>query len=387
MLILQYKINAERNIELNYYLDNAATTKPYKEVADTVAGVMLKYYGNPSSAHKLGEEARKIIENVRDQIAKDINCDPSEIIFTSGAAEANSLAYAARVGREIVSTNLEHKSIELLNRFSQCLVKNDKFGNIDLTDLERTLKLLNKCLRTTSFVSIHGANSEIGVIQDLKAISDIVHKYDGILHVDATQLYPERRINVKKLNIDLMSISAQKFGGGRGAGFLYCKKGTRIHPIIMGTQENGMRGGTPNTPAIAGMGKALEITRRNQKAHNKIVKEIRNELAEKLLSIKGVHLNGPKLDANRICNNLSLRIDGVNANNLVTMASQYGVYMSAGSACSSGDSVPSSTLKAIGLSDEEALSTIRITVGDDLSQNNINNIVTILSALINQLRK
>lgn len=372
---------------MSYYLDNAATTKPYKEVADTVAGVMLKYYGNPSSTHKLGVEARRIIENVRDQIAKDINCDPSEIIFTSGAAEANSLAYTAKVGREVVSTNLEHKSIELLNRFSQCFIKNDKFGNVDLTDLEKTLKLFKNCIKTMAFVSIHGANSEIGVIQDLRAISDIVHKYDGILHVDATQLYPERRINVKKLNIDLMSISAQKFGGGRGAGFLYCKKGTRIHSIIMGTQENGMRGGTLNTPAIAGMGKALEITRRNQKTHNKIIKEIRNELAEKLLSIEGVHLNGPNLDANRLYNNLSLRIDGVNSNNLVTMASQYGIYISAGSACSSGESVPSSTLKAIGLADEEALNTIRITVGDNLSQNNINEITTILSALINQLRK
>ena len=369
-----------------YYLDNAATTKPYQEVVDTVSSVMLKYYGNPSSTHKLGEDARKIIENVRYQIAEDINCDPSEIIFTSGAAEANSLAYTAKVGREIISTNLEHKSIELLNKFSNCFIDNDKLGNIDLSDLERKLKLL-KSIRLKSFVSIHGANSEIGVIQDIKAISDLVHKYDGILHIDATQLYAERRINVKKLGIDLMSVSAQKFGGGRGAGFLYCKSGTRMHAIIAGTQERGMRGGTYNTAAIAGMGKALEITRKNQNATNHTVRVIRNKLADKLLSINGVFLNGPKLSSNRLSNNLSLRIDGIKANDLVTMASMYDIYISAGSACSSGEAIPSSALKAIGLTDEEALSTIRITVGHDLSNEDIDNIATILSTLIKQLRK
>lgn len=369
---------------MSYYLDNAATTKPYQEVVDIVADVMMKYYGNPSSAHKLGEESRRIIEKVRDQVAKDINCDPIEVIFTSGAAEANALAYTAKVGREVVSTNLEHKSIELLNKHTNCFIKSDKFGNIDLDDLERTLRLL-KNIRLTAFVSIHGANSEIGVIQNIKAISNIVHKYDGILHVDATQLYPERRINVKDLDIDLMSVSAQKFGGGRGAGFLYVKKGTRMHSIIPGTQEMGRRGGTYNTPAIAGMGKALEIIRR-QKSHNKTVRRIRNSLAEKLLSIEGVFLNGPKLDGNRLCNNLSLRIDGIQASDLVAMASLYGIYISAGSACSSGEAVPSSTLKAIGLTDEEALSTIRITVGDDLSEDNINHITTMISALISELR-
>lgn len=371
---------------MSYYLDNAATTKPYQEVVDTVAGVMLKYYGNPSSTHKLGVEARRIIENVRAKIAEDIHCDPSEIIFTSGAAEANSLAYTAKVGREVISTNLEHKSIEILNRFSNCFVGNDKFGNIDLKDLERKLGVL-KNINLKAFVSIHGANSEIGVIQDIRAISNLVHKYDGILHIDATQLYPERRINVKDLGIDLMSISAQKFGGGRGAGFLYAKSGTRMHSIIMGTQERGMRGGTYNTAAIAGMGKALEITRINQKAHNRTTRSVRNELAEKLLSIEGVHLNGPKLDANRLCNNLSLRIDGVKANDLVTMASMYGIYISAGSACSSGEEIPSTTLKAIGLTNEEALSTIRITVGNNLSKKDIDTIVTILSTLIKQQRK
>ena len=237
-------------------------------------------------------------------------------------------------------------------------------------------------------VSIHGANSEIGVIQDIKSISKFVHKYNNIFHVDATQLYPERCINVKELGIDLMSVSAQKFHGPKGIGFLYCKNGIELEPLISGSQENGRRGGTYNTPAIAGMGKALEINR--GVLHNYInvcTKFNRDELAAKILEIPGVYLNGPSLDANRLCNNISVRIDGVKANDLVTLASMYGLYISAGSACSSGEAVPSSTLKAIGLTDEEALSTIRITVDETLTQHDISDIAKILKGLIERLRE
>ena len=362
-----------------YFLDTASTTRPYKEVVDTVADVMYNHYGNPSSTHEMGQDARNIIENVRDQIAADINCEPKEIIFLSGACEANSLAFTT--SKKIITTKLEHKSIEMLRK-DVAYFNNDEYGNVILDN--NTLCRLGE---HNWLASVHAANSEIGVTQDLESISKFVHRYNNILHVDATQLYQERRIDVKELGIDLMSVSAQKFHGPRGIGFLYCKDGIELRPLIGGSQEDGRRGGTYNTPAIAGMGKALKINRGITHDYiNVCTKFNRNELAKKIIEIPGVHLNGPKLDTNRLCNNISIRIDGVKANDLVTLASMYGIYISAGSACSSGEAIPSSTLKAIGLTDEQALSTIRITVDETLNQHDISDIVNILKNLIEHLR-
>ena len=362
-----------------YFLDTASTTRPYKEVVNTVADVMYNHYGNPSSTHEMGQDARNIIENVRDQIATDINCEPKNIIFLSGACEANSLAFTT--SKKIITTKLEHKSIEMLRK-DVAYFNNDEYGNVILDN--NTLCRLGE---HNWLASVHAANSEIGVTQDLESISKFVHRYNNILHVDATQLYPERRIDVKELGIDLMSVSAQKFHGPRGIGFLYCKDGIELRPLIGGSQEDGRRGGTYNTPAIAGMGKALKINRGITHDYiNVCTKFNRNELAKKILEIPGVHLNGPKLDTNRLCNNISIRIDGVKANDLVTLASMYGIYISAGSACSSGEAIPSSTLKAIGLTYEQALSTIRITVDETLNQHDISDIVNILKNLIEHLR-
>ena len=362
-----------------YFLDTASTTRPYKEVVDTVADVMYNHYGNPSSTHEMGQDTKNIVEKVRDQIAEDINCEPKNIIFLSGACEANSLAFTT--SKKIITTKLEHKSIEMLRK-DVAYFNNDEYGNVILDN--NTLCRLGE---HNWLASVHAANSEIGVTQDLESISKFVHRYNNILHVDATQLYPERRIDVKELGIDLMSVSAQKFHGPRGIGFLYCKDGIELRPLIGGSQEDGRRGGTYNTPAIAGMGKALEINRGITHDYiNVCTKFNRNELAKKILEIPGVHLNGPELDANRLYNNLSVHIDGVKASDLVTLTSMYGVYISAGSACSSGEAIPSSTLKAIGLTDEQALSTIRITVDETLNQHDISNIAKILKNLIERLR-
>lgn len=360
-----------------YFLDCASTTRPYKCVVDKVADVMYNHYGNPSSIHEMGQDAKNIIENVREQIAEDINCEPKEIIFTSGACEANSLAFTA--ADKVLTTKLEHKSIEILHK-NVIYFNNDKYGNIIILDDD----ILGE---NGWLVSVHAANSEIGVCQDLASVSKFVHRCNNIFHVDATQLYPECRIDVKELGIDLMSVSAQKFHGPRGIGFLYCKDGIELKPLIGGSQEDGRRGGTYNTPAIAGMGEALETIRLLQNYYNTCIRFNRDELAAKILEIPGVHLNGPELVANRLYNNLSVHIDGVKASDIVTLASMYGIYISAGSACSSGEAVPSSTLKAIGLTDSEALSTIRITVDETLNQHDISDIAKILNGLIKQLRE
>ena len=369
-----------------YFLDSASTTRPYDEVIETMADVMRNHYGNPSSIHEMGQDAKNIIENVREQIAEDIGCEPKEIIFTSGACEANSLALCGTRYNHIITTQLEHKSIEEILKSdtftSISYIPVDVYGNISFDYFQNTLKTCNSAI-----VSIQYGNSEIGTIQDIARISNAIKGRDFVLHVDATQVFPEGSINVKNLGIDLMSVSAQKFHGPKGIGFLYCRDGIALSPLIYGSQENGLRGGTYNTPAIAGMGKALEINRGTLHGYvNACTSMNRDNLAKIMLEIPGVHLNGPKLDVNRLFNNLSIRIDGVKASDLVTLASIYGIYISAGSACCSGESVPSSTLKAIGLNNDEALSTIRITVDETLNDNDISYIAEILSGLIKRLR-
>lgn len=369
-----------------YFLDSASTTRPYDEVIETMADVMRNHYGNPSSIHEMGQDAKNIIENVRAQIAEDIGCELKEIIFTSGACEANSLALCGTRYNHIITTHLEHKSIEEILKSSTftsaSYIPVDVYGNISFDYFQNILKTYNSAL-----VSIQYGNSEIGTIQDIARISNAIKGRDFVLHVDATQVFPEGSINVKNLGIDLMSVSAQKFHGPKGIGFLYCRDGIALSPLIYGSQENGLRGGTYNTPAIAGMGKALEINRGALHGYvNACTSMNRDNLAKRMLEIPGVHLNGPKLDVNRLFNNLSIRIDGVKASDLVTLASIYGIYISAGSACCSGESVPSSTLKAIGLNNDEALSTIRITVDETLNDNDISYIVEILSGLIKRLR-
>lgn len=361
-----------------YFLDNASTTRPYKEVADVAYDTMLNHYGNPSSRHQLGSDAKEIIENVRDQIAADIDCKPNEIIFTSGACESNSLAFTT--SKKILTTRLEHKSIETICQYP-LYFNNDNKGNITLDN--STLVDLGE---HNWLVSVHAANSEIGVIQDIESISKFTHRYSNIFHVDATQLFPEQSINVKKLGIDMMSVSAQKFNGPKGIGFLYCRNGIKLNSLIGGSQENYRRGGTYNVPAIAGMGKALEITRKFQDKKNLYTTVNRNELAMLLLGIPGVHLNGPEFSLNRLSNNISLTIDGIKASNLVTVASMNGIYISEGSACSSGEPVPSSTLKAIGLTDEQVLSTVRITVDDTLTQEDIIYIANTFKKIIDMMR-
>ena len=369
-----------------YFLDSASTTRPYDEVIETMADVMRNHYGNPSSIHEMGQDAKNIIENVREQIAEDIGCEPKEIIFTSGACEANSLALCGTRYNHIITTHLEHKSIEEILKSdtftSISYIQVDVYGNISFDYFQNTLKTCNSAI-----VSIQYGNSEIGTIQDIARISNVIKGRDFVLHVDATQVFPEGSINVKNLGIDLMSVSAQKCHAPKGIGFLYCRDGIALSPLIYGSQENGLRGGTYNTPAIAGMGKALEINRGTLHGYvNACTSMNRDNLAKIMLEIPGVHLNGPKLDVNRLFNNLSIRIDGVKASDLVTLASIYGIYISAGSACCSGESVPSSTLKAIGLNNDEALSTIRITVDETLNDNDISYIAEILSGLIKRLR-
>ena len=372
------------------YLDSSAGTRPFPEVIETITDVLTNHWGNASAVNLFGQDAMSIIDEVTQQVAEDINCNPSEVIWTSGACEANSLAIMgvlnANTHMHFYTTHLEHTSIVKMVKDIKShyigFIRNNPNGTVDMVDLENKMRISHDC-GTTILVSISAANSEIGVTQDLKTIADIVHKYDGILHVDATQAYPWYQINVNNLGIDMMSVSGQKMNCVKGIGFLFVRDGIKIKPLIYGSQQEGRRGGTYPTHLIAAFGKALELTRLND--HKSDVSRCRDELLRKLLTINDVHVNGPT-NGMRLPNNISLTIDGVNAEALVTMCDLMGVVIARGSACKSYEPKPSETLLAIGLTPEQALNTIRISLDQFTTEEDINYASNIIIKLVERIR-
>lgn len=377
------------------FLDSASGTRPYPEVIDTITDVLTNHWGNASADYSFGQDARMIVNDVTEEVANDINCKPEEIIWTSGACEANSLAIlgiAYRYYTWLYTSRLEHTSInkiskrfEQLDEMSCCnFITNDSHGFISLEDLELQLKRNKNDNWHRTLVSISFANSEIGVIQDIKSIAEIVHQYDGIFHVDATQMYPWQRIDVQKLGIDMMSISGQKLHCCKGIGFLYIRDGIEFNPLIYGSQQDERRGGTYPTHLIAAFGKALEITR--ERNMSDIVRKMRDRIIDCLSYIEGVQVNGPISYDWRLPNNISATIDGVNADQLVAMCDEYGIMIAKGSACQSYNSVPSKTLLSIGLTEKQALSTVRITLDEFNTEKEIDKFCDIFPKIINRLR-
>lgn len=375
------------------YLDNAATTKLYPEVVKSMNEVMSIYWANPSSNNSLADEAKFLIEGVRQQFADDLNCSPEEIIFTGSGCEANTLAIEgflkSKYGYCLYYSNLEHASInELIEKSAidvhKTKIPNTSFGVIDPDVLNQKILYKQEYYGERPFAVISAANSEIGVIQNIKELANVVHKRKGIIHCDAVQLFPERKIDVKDLGVDMLSISAQKFHGPRGVGVLYVKKGINLNPVIYGSQENNLRGGSYNTAAICGMGEALRLTREKNASNS--IQSLRDNLLEKLLTIPGTYLNGPPVGDQRLINNISLTIDGVNAEKLVTLCDLSGVIIAKGSACQSYVPTPSKSLLAIGLTPEKALKTVRITLDEFNTKDEINKAADIIAALVRRIR-
>lgn len=375
------------------YLDNAATTRMYPKAIQAATDVMTNYWANPSSSYSIADNPRILIENVRQQFADDLNCTPEELIFTSSGCEANNLAILGflknNTGYEFYTSDMEHASINefVENRpatLGHITIPVNEIGQIKPDKLRSLFIERQKFSNRKPFVSIQAANSEIGVKQDIKALAEIVHQYDGIIYCDAVQLFPEQRIDVDDWNVDMLSISAQKFHGGRGTGVLFVRDNIEISPIIFGSQENHRRGGSYNTAAIVAAGKALEITRLHDS--KSYVESLRDKLLNKLLTIPNTRLNGPKNKDNRLVNNISLTIDGVSAERLVTLCDLTGVMIAKGSACQSHDPTPSKALLAVGLTPEQALSTIRITLDEFNTEEEIDQAASIISKLVWRIR-
>lgn len=369
------------------YLDNSATTQVDKEVVKAMMPYFSEKFGNPNSLHEFGREAREAVENARKKIAEMINCEPEEIIFTSGGTESNNLAIKGLIGekKHIITSKIEHPSVletcrELEKQgYKVDYISVDKEGIINIQELKR------KISNNTLLVSIMHVNNEIGTIQPLEEIGKICREFGVLFHTDAVQSFGKIKIDVKNINIDLLSASGHKINAPKGVGFLYVKKEIKIKPLVNGGgHEKNLRSGTENVPGIVGFGKACEIADKKMKEKEKI-KKLRDKLIQELEKIPGTRLNGSR--NLRIFNNVNVSFSGIEGEALVLMLDKEGIATSTGSACSSHSLEPSHVLKAIGLSDLEAHGSLRLSLGWENNEKEINFVIDKIRECVDKLRK
>jgi cysteine desulfurase len=351
------------------YLDHSATTPVDPRVIEVMREYMLKKFGNPSSAHIFGKEAKPGLDDARVKVASLLKCSPHELIFTSGGTEADNLAvigYALKnraKGNHIVVGGIEHPAVrnsaeELVQHgFKISWVEPDQYGEIIPDAVAEALT------DQTVLVSVMHVNNEIGTINDIGAIGAICRDRGITFHTDAVQSFGKVPINVTEMQIDMASISSHKIYGPKGVGALYLRDGIEIQPMTYGGhQEKGIRSGTENMPGIVGLGKAAEICRSEINAEAERLTALRDLLYKQITTeLDDVHLNGHP--HKRLPGNLNLTFDGVEGEALLMALDLDNIAVSSGSACSSGSTAPSPVLTSIGLSDEAAQSSLRITLG------------------------
>ena len=376
------------------YLDGHATTKVDSRVISAMLPFLETYYGNPSSnAHIYGWEAEEAIKQSRHLIAQAINADETEIIFTSGATEANNLAVKGVAeanfskGKHIITCQTEHKAIiepcEYLQSlgFEITFLPVEKNGLLDLSVLEKTIR------PDTILVSIMTANNEIGVIQNIEQIGSMCKTKGVLFHTDAAQAIGKMNLDVQKMNVDLMSLTAHKIYGMKGVGALYIRrKNPRVKlasQIQGGGQERGFRSGTLCTPQIVAFAEAVKIALEELERENQRQKQLRDYLWQRLSQLEGIHLNGDFHQ--RLAGNLNVSVEGVNGGALL-LALKSKVALSSGSACSSGNTKPSHVLKALGHSDHLARASLRFGIGRFNTQAEIEEVADFTIRTINSLR-
>jgi cysteine desulfurase len=376
---------------MEIYFDNSATTKPYEEVIECMADTMRNYYGNPSSAHKLGLKAESKMNESREAIAKTINCSRDEIIFTSGGSESNNFLIKGFVkeGSHIITTNIEHPSVLNMCRELEAAgidvtyLKVDQDGRISLEELEQAVT------KDTQVVTIMHVNNEIGAVQDIEKIGKLLKEKSSRVkfHVDAVQSYGKYKIDVYKCKIDLLSASGHKIHGPRGIGFAYVRKGLVPKPLIFGGgQERSFRSGTENLASMAGFAKAAELIYKEREESFKRVSELKEYFINKLRNIEGIKINSPINDYYTPYI-LSVSFIGARAEVLLHLLEEGGIYVSTGSACSSKDTKDSHVLKAIGLKDNETKGTIRFSFNRDNTKEEVDYTIDILAKSLKFLRR
>lgn len=373
------------------YLDYAATTPVDPEVAKAMIPFLREKYGNPSSMHSMGLEAKQAVDEARESIAHFLNCDISEIIFTGNGTESNNIAIlgTARAnknkGTHLITSKIEHKSV--LNTFkhlekegfSVTYIDVDKEGVIDID------KFKSAITPETILTSIHYANNEIGTIQLIKEICEICKDQNVLFHTDACQAAGTLSIDVQDIKLDLMTLNASKVYGPKGIGALFIKEGTHIEPITFGGgQENNLKSGTHNTPGIIGFAKALELAEKTKDEENKRLTSLRDTLIKKTLeAFPSAKLNGHP--SQRLPNNINISFPKIEGKELLLHLDNEGIMVSTGSACESEKESISHVLKAIGLNEEEASGSIRISLGKYTTEEDIDYTLEKLIEIVNHL--
>lgn len=376
------------------YLDNAATTKTRPEVVEAMLPYFTEYYGNPSSVYEFSTPSKKAIAEARETIAKSLGAKTNEIYFTAGGSESDNWAIKATAeayeskGKHIITSKIEHHAVlhtcEYLEKrgFEITYLDVDENGTVKLDELKKAIR------PDTILISIMFANNEIGTIQPIKEIGEIAKEHGIIFHTDAVQAYAHVPINVDEYHIDMLSVSGHKFNGPKGIGFLYIRTGLKLRSFIHGgSQERKRRGGTENVPGIVGIGKAVEIAMANLAERTAYEVELRDYLIDRVLSeVPYVRLNGHR--TNRLPNNANFAFQFIEGESLLIKLDMEGICGSSGSACTSGSLDPSHVLLAIGLPHEIAHGSLRLTLSEettkediDFTVDNIKNIVSFLRSM------
>ena len=377
----------------NYYFDNSATTKLDSEVLKEMLPYMQEEYGNASSIYKLGRNSKKAVEDAREKIVKAINAEPEEIYFTSGGSESDNTAirgiaynYKSK-GNHIITSKIEHPAVletcKQLEKegFEVSYIDVDEFGTIKLEELKNAIK------DNTILISIMFANNEIGTIEPIEEIGKIAKENGIYFHTDAVQAIGNVNIDVKKLNIDSLSLSGHKFYGPKGIGALYVKKGVLFQKFINGGhQEKNKRAGTENVPAIVGIGKAIEMAYENIEEHNRKISELRDYYESEILKrIPYIKINGNT--NNRLVGNSNISFRFIEGEGILLNLDNKSICASSGSACTSGSLDPSHVLLAIGLPHEIAHGSLRISIGKYNTKEEIDYLIENLVEIISRLRE
>lgn len=379
------------------YLDNSSTTRCYPQVRDIMVKTLMEDYGNPSSMHQKGVEAERYIKEAQEQIAKTLKVSDREIYFTSGGTEANNWALIGtalanqRSGKHIITTMIEHPAVSEpasfleSQGFTVTRLKVDKNGLISPAQLKEAISA------DTILVSIMYVNNEMGVVQQIAEIGALIKQCNPktIFHVDAIQAYGKYRILPKKMQIDMLSVSGHKIHGPKGAGFLYINDKVKIFPYIYGGgQQRGMRSGTDNVPGTAGLGTAARIVYQNLEKNTAHMRSLRDYFVEKLQELENVVVHGVHLpEENRAPHIVSAAFCGVRSEVLLHTLEDRGIYVSAGSACSSHKRSGSPTLTALGISAREMESTVRFSFSEETTMEELDYTVNVLREVLPMLRR
>lgn len=375
------------------YMDYAATTPVKSEVLEAMMPYYTTYFGNASSFHQFGREAKEGLDKGRAQVASLINADPREVYFTNGGSESDNwalegTAFARRnKGNHIITSKIEHHAVlhtceylEKVHGFEVTYLDVDADGKVDLEQLK------NVITDKTILVSVMYANNEIGTIQPIKEITEIAHAHGALMHTDAVQACGNIPVDVKDLGVDLMSMSGHKIYGPKGIGALYIKKGVKIHNFMHGgAQERRKRAGTENVPAIVGYGKAAEMAKNNMENHVRELTRLRDKLMYGLQErIPHTRINGHKTD--RLPGTANVSFQFIEGEGILLLLDQAGIAGSSGSACTSGSLDPSHVLMALGLPHELAHGSLRLTLGDGSTEEDVDYVLEVLPGIIQRIR-